>query len=174
MENVKNLINEIHTGLSQASASQKDESRVMKAMLNDETFVVDVYNADGKSGSYSPYADARSMVSNIISSATKISKAEADDLAQNYEFKKSDAESLVNISKEFINTYLTTGRKLPLGGRETSNISLTEKKIDETIRMYPKKVGVNSDGSDRYEKVQTKVPAYSSIKVIAPCPKWVK
>lgn len=174
MENVKNLINEIHQGLSQASASQKDEVRMMKAMLNDETFIVDVYGNEGKVSSYSPYADARSMVSNIISTTTKISKAEADDLAANYEFKKSDAESLVGISKEFINTYLTTGRKLSLGGREKSNISLTEKKIEETIRMYPKKVGVNSDGSDRYEKVQTKVPAYNSIKVIAPCPKWVK
>ena len=117
---------------------------------------------------------SRQDLIDYVAEDTQISKAEADDLAANYEFKKSDAESLVGISKEFINTYLTTGRKLSLGGREKSNISLTEKKIEETIRMYPKKVGVNSDGSDRYEKVQTKVPAYNSIKVIAPCPKWVK
>ena len=104
MENVKNLINEIHQGLSQASASQKDEMRMMKAMLNDETFVVDVYGNEGKTSSYSPYADARSMVSNIISTTTKISKEESDDLDVNYEFKKSDGEFRLGIYKELISS----------------------------------------------------------------------
>ena len=44
MENVRNLVNEIRTGLTQKSSSQKDEVRVMKAMLNDRDYVVDVYN----------------------------------------------------------------------------------------------------------------------------------
>lgn len=173
MENVKALIKEIKGSLSQTSASQKDEIRIMKAMLNDDDYIVDVYASEGKCGSYCPAADARSMVSNILANTAKISKAEAEDLAAKYEFKKSDAEAMVNISKEFVNTYLDTGRKLPLGGRATSNVSLSLKNIEETTRMYPKKIGINSDGSDRYEKVQTKVPAYTGIKVIAPCPKWV-
>ena len=173
-ENTKALIEEIKKNLSQTSASQKDEVRVMKAMLNDKDYVIDLYSNEGKLGTYCPSRDARDMISNVISSTTKISKAEADGLAESYEFKKSDAETLVNVSKEFINTYLHTGRKLPLGGRERSNISLSLKNVEETTRMFPKKVGVNSDGSDRYEKVETKVPSYESLKTISPCPKWVR
>lgn len=174
MSETMNLVKEIKEGLSQTSASCKDELKVMKSMLNDKDYVVDVYNNDGVVGQYSPYEDARTMVSSIISSAAKVSKAEADNLAANYEFKKNESETLVNISKEFVNTYLQTGRKLPLGKREKSNVSLSIKEVEETTRMYPKKVGVNKDGSDRYEKVETHVPSYTGIKVIAPCPKWVK
>ena len=35
--------------------------------------------------------------------------------------KKKEAEKFVNVSKEFVNTYLGTKRKLPLGGREKTN-----------------------------------------------------
>ena len=41
---------------------------------------------------------------------------------------------MINISKQFIHTYLETGRKLPLGGREKSNISLVNKTIPETVK----------------------------------------
>jgi len=173
MENTKDLIKEIKSNLSQVSASQKDEVRIMKAMLNDKEYEVEIYGAEGVVDTYSPYKDSREMISNVLVNTTKITKDEADKLAEEYEFKKSDSETMVRISKEFTNTYLQTGRKLPLGGRERSNISLSLKEVKETTRMYPKKVGVNSDGSDRYEKVQTKVPSYEAIKVIAPCPKWV-
>lgn len=174
MSETSKLIKEIKESLSQTSASCKDELRVMRSMLNDKDYAVDIYDTEGVVGRYSPYEDARSMVSSIISSAAHVSKAEADNLAENYEFKKTESETLVNISKEFVNTYLQTGRKLPLGKREKSNVSLSIKEVEETTRMYPKKVGVNKDGSDRYEKVETHVPSYTGIKVIAPCPKWVK
>ena len=36
MENVKNMVEEIKQGLSQVNSSQKDEVRVMEAMLNDK------------------------------------------------------------------------------------------------------------------------------------------
>lgn len=174
MSETKKLVQEIKEGLSQTSASCKDELKIMKSMLNDKDYRVDVYDNNGVAGSYCPYDDARTMVSSILCTATKISKGEADSLASNYEFKKSESETMINISKEFVNTYLQTGRKLPLGKREKSNVSLSIKEVEETTRMYPKKVGVNSDGSDRYEKVETHVPSYTGIKVIAPCPKWVK
>ena len=45
-----------------------------------------------------------------------MSKTETDGLMDNYEFKNQEANAMIGLSKEFINTYLNTGRKLPLGG----------------------------------------------------------
>ncbi len=173
MENVKDLIKEIKTNLSQVSSSQKDETRIMRAMLNDKDFEVDIYEKEGKVGTYCPAKDVRSMIANVVSATTKITNEEASVLVENYEFKKSDAETFVNVSKEFVNTYLQTGRKLPLGGREKSNVSLVIKDIKEQARRFPRKVGVNPDGTAKYDNGVVNVGSYESIKVIAPCPSWV-
>lgn len=174
MEKLNELISEIKSNLSQTSSSQKDEVRVMKAMLNDREYKVGVYGKDGLESTYCPADDARQMMAGVLSSAAKIPQSEAEKLMENYEFKKSDATSMINISKEFTNTFVQTGRKLPLGGREKSNISLSIKEVEATTRSYPKKVGINADGSARYEKAETKVGAHQSIKVHASCPSWVK
>lgn len=173
-EKVNELIAEIKSGLSQTSSSHKDEVRVMKAMLNDRDFEVGIYSKDGQVGTYNPAQDFRAMCSNIVSGIAKIPSAEAQALTEGYEAKRSDAETMVNISKEFVSTYVQTGRKLPLGGRETSDVSLSLKHVPETVRSYPKKVGVNEDGSDRYSKAPTKVGAHDSLRVHAPCPSWIK
>ena len=91
-----------------------------------------------------------------------------------YTVRKTEAAAMVGISKEFVNTYLKTGRKLPLGAREKSDVSLSLKKVEATTRVYPQKIGVNDDGSDKFSKTPTKVPAHDSIRVHAPCPSWVK
>lgn len=174
MSATQNLVQEIKDGLSQKSASQKDEVRVMQSMLNDREYVVGVYGASGKTGEYSPFADARSMVSSVIASTTKVSKDEAATLADNHQFSKNEAGSMVNLSKEFINTYGSTTRKLPLGGRETSNVILQGIHEEQGTTRYPKKVGVNDDGSDRYESTLKPVPAHDKIKSTSPCPPWVK
>ena len=171
---VSELVNEIKSGLSQKSCSQKDEVRVMQAMLNDKDYVVGVYGEKGKVGEYSPYADARAMVTSLLTSTTKISKDEASVLAEDHEFSKNEAGSMVNISKEFMNTYLDTGRKISFGGRKDSSISLIAKNVEATTSRYPKKVGVNEDGSGIYENAEKKVPAHKSAKLSAPCPSWVK
>lgn len=174
MESVKSLLKEIKSNLSQVSSSQKDETRIMKAMLNDPSYEIDLYDKTGKVGTYNPSKQFREMIGSVVSSTTKISNDEAKSLVNSYEFKKADAEVLVDFSKEFVNTYLKTGRKLPLGGRKKSNVSLVLKDIKETSRRYPRKVGVNADGTDKYEKGVVKVGAYEAVKVIAPCPSWVK
>lgn len=171
---VKGLIDEISTGLSQVSSSRKDEIRIMQAMLSDTDYAVSVYGKDGIESEYNPAADFRSMCASIISNAAKVPVAEANQLMDNYSVRKSEAASMVNISKEFVSTYLQTGRKLPLGPREKSDISLSLKKVEASTRLYPQKVGVNDDGSDRYSKTATTVPAHESIRVHAPCPTWVK
>lgn len=174
MENVRELVKEIKDNLSQKSSSQKDEVRVMKAMLNDREYEVGIYGKDGLEGTFCPAKEARKMTTSIISSAAKIPVAEAEKLADAHEFKKSEAESMISISKEFINTYIETDRKLPLGGRELSDVALMKKEVPESIRTYPKKTGVNEDGSARCEHPTVKVKAHNRVKVIAPCPKWVK
>jgi hypothetical protein len=173
MEQVKSLISEIKTNLSQTSASQKDEVRVMRAMLNDTSYKVDIYEKEGKVGEYCPAEDARKMITSVIASAAKVPTAEAEQMASAHEFKKSEAETFINISKEFTNTYIQTGRKLPLGGRATSDVALSEKHVDATDRPYPKKTGVDQEGKDIYIKAIAKVPAHDSVKVYSPCPAWI-
>lgn len=174
MSTTTNLINEIKEGLSQKSASQKDEVRVMQAMLNDRDYVVGVYGNSGKTGEYCPAADARAMISSVIQSTTKVSKDEAAALADAHDFSKQESTSMVGISKEFINTYANTTRKLPLGGRETSNVTLQGVEVEASTTRYPKKVGVNADGSDKYESTVKDVPAHLKIKSSTPCPAWIK
>lgn len=172
---VLELVKEINETRSQTSASTKDEVRVMKAMVNDPEFVVDVYGRTGVIGQYNPCEDAHNMAANIIKGAANISAKEANELASQYEFTKQDASTLVNISKEFINTYIETGRKLPLGGRETSNISIAKKVKGERSNSFPKKVGVNDDGTDRYESVgEGMIPSHGSLRVYSSCPPWLK
>lgn len=174
MMKVNELINEIKTNLSQQSASNQDEVRVMQSMLNDPTFEVGIYAKDGQVGTYNPCQDFRGMCASVVSGIAKVPVSEAEALSSNYEIKKSDAASMVRISKEFVNTYVQTGRKLPLGGRDTSNVSLSQKHVEAGTRSYPKKVGVDESGVDIYEKAPTEVKAHDSIRVHAPCPTWLK
>ena len=171
---VKELINEISTNLTQTSSSIRDEVRVMQSMLNDTSYQVSIYDNDGMIGSYNPATDFRNMCASVMSNAAKIPMAEANQLMSDYSVKRSEAEGMVNISKEFINTYLQTGRKLPLGGRETSDVSLSIKHNPASTKTYPMKVGVNEDGSARYAKHPTTIPAYDTIKVHGSCPPWAK
>ena len=174
MEKVEDLIKEIHGTISQVTGSRKDEIRVMKAMMNDKDYEVDVYDSTGKIGTFNPSKTMRDIASSMISGTTKISKQEADVLADNYEFTKSEAEGMVDISKEFIHTYVHTGRKMPLGGREKSDVSFSLKEIEAGPRSYPKKIGLDTDGKAMYERGVTNVNAYESIRVYAPCPDWVR
>lgn len=161
------LIKNIKENLSQASASNKDEVAVMRAMLNDKNFKVTSYSNSGTT-EHCPAEEFRGMLSNVVSATTKISKAEAENLVDSYEAKKSDAETMVALSKDFTNSYLRTGRKINLGGTEKSNISIQLKEVKESVKRYPKKV----DGG--YVKAETKVPAHEGLTVTAPCPDWAR
>lgn len=176
MSNIKvqDLVKEIKDNLSQVSSSSKDEVRVMQAMLNDTEYEVGIYTASGLKETYNPAVDFRGMLSGIVSSTAKISKEEASDLVASHEVTKTEANTMVNVSKEFVNTYLGTGRKLPFGGREKSNIAISGKDIPEMVKTYPKKVGINEDGSARYESGERKVPSHFTAKVYSSCPDWVK
>ena len=76
MENVKELVSGIRAGLSQKSASQKDELRVMKAMLNDRDYEVTVYGG-AENETFCPAREAREMISG---GAVSINNAKCTDL----------------------------------------------------------------------------------------------
>ena len=174
MEKVEELVKEIHGTITQTTGSHKDEVRVMRAMMNDITYKVDVYDKSGATSQFVPSEAVRDMAASIISGATKVSIEEAKVLANNYEFKKNEAEVMVDTSKEFINTYIHTGRKISIGGRKKSDISFSLKEIEPGTRTFPKAVGVDKDGNTIYERGVTKVDGYESIKVYSPCPAWIK
>ena len=166
---VLELVKEIKENVKQKSASAKDETLVMQAMLNDPTYSVDVYDASGVVGQYSPRQDATKMIGSVIASTTHMNKEEAAALADAHQFSKPEANSFIGIGKEFINTYATTGRKIKLGGRATSDVSLLIKEVDAGVCRYPSK---QADGTTITAEKQ--VPAYTSMKVKGSCPAWVK
>lgn len=173
-ENVKDLVLEIKENLSQVNSSQKDEVRVMKAMLNDPSYKVGIYGKGGKEGEYCPREDAVSIVTSVLHNAVSMSNAEAEVIADKYEFTKNEASAMVNMSKEFINTYLQTGRKLPLGGREKSDISISGKEVKPSTTTYPVKVGFDENGEAIWGKGTKEIKAHMSAKIHAGCPSWVK
>lgn len=175
MSELTTLLKDINKNLSQKSASQKDEVKVMQTMLNDKDYKPTVYGSNGApDGTYCPAEDARAMLATAIASSVKISKDEAASLASAHTFTKNEASTFVGVSKEFVNAYMQTGRKLPFGGRAKSNIAITGQDLGKTTKRYPKKVGVREDGTGIYENAEKVVPAHLSAKVAAPCPDWVK
>jgi hypothetical protein len=169
MEKVTEVIKNIQATNNQTSASKKDEVAVMQAMLNDKEYKVGVYANDGSKSEYSPSEDARAIVASVICNGAKIGKEEAAKIADGYNFSKTESGSFIGIAKEFVNTYVETGRKLPLGARENSNVALSKKDVGPSVRSYPKK---SEDGS--FDHPQVKVPGYQSIRVHGSCPKYVK
>ena len=167
--NVQELIQDIKNNLKQKSASRRDEEAVMRAMLNDRSFIVKDYSTQE---THCPATEYRDMIAGIITSTTKMPKVEAQAVVENYEVKKSDASTMVTLSKDFFNSALRTGRKINFGATEKSDISIQLKEIPETQKKFPMKTGMNDDGTFRYEKNETTIPAHEGLKVSSPCPKW--
>lgn len=175
MENltVKQTVDAISRIVSQTSSSRKDEERVMMAMLNDKSYVVNSYNKD-EVVPYCPSKDARDMCASMLVSTTGISKDEAANLADMHEFSKQEANSMIRISKEYVYTYIQTGRKLQLGTRDNIDVGLSLKDVKSRTTGVPKPIGKDAEGKTIYEfpKVQTK--PYKSIRVHATCPSHIK
>lgn len=166
---VEELLKDIRVNLTQHSASAKDEVRVMVEMLNDPNYKVAEYSAKGKIGEYCPYDDARKLVASVVASGAKVPVAEAKKIASEYEFSKSEAASMIGISKEFINTYVKTTRKLPLGGREKMSASLSLKEVAAQKKKLPNNgLAANSKGGEIV------IPAHEAIRSSSSCPQWTR
>ena len=170
MSKVEELVSEIRKDLKQVSSSQKDEVSVMQAMLNSPDYEVGVYSKEGQVGTYNPCKDFRGMCTNIITSTTKMPKTEAVEHVDKYTVTKSDAETMVNVSKEYMNTYLGTGRKIKLGGRERSDYAMSIKEVPTSVKSYP----IKDKNTGKVEFGKKEVPAHNSVKVYGSCPSWVR
>lgn len=173
MQQVVDVIKTIKGNVKQHSSSIRDEVTVMQALMNDKDYAVEVYKKDEKE-LYYPGQEFRGMISDVISSTTKINKDESSALVDKYDFKRSQAQAMVDISKQFIHSYLDTGRKMKLGGRETSNVSLMKKEFEPGMRKYPARIGTADDGRSIMRTNEKWVGAYSGIKASSPCPEWIK
>lgn len=173
---VQDLLKEIKENQSQLIASQKDELRVMVAMLNDPEYKVGLYNKDGEqTGIICPREDALDIISRSVSSLTGVSLQEAHTLSQDKVFDNNDAKSFINISKQYILGYIETGRKLSFGKREDTDFSLHQEVVPEKYHTHPVKVG-EKDGKPIYEhkKKDTPTPEHKVLKASSPCPSWLK
>lgn len=165
--NVNQMLEDIKGNIKQKKASAKDEISIMQAMLNDTSFSVEVYTNAGVT-SHNPAQVFKSAMANVISETAKISKNEASDLVSDYNVSKSTAESMTTIAKDFINTTLSTGRKVNLGGTEHSNISMIKQFVPETTKSYPSK----DEAGNSVMKTKT-IPAHEVLRCSSPCPTWV-
>lgn len=165
---VKEMVSTIKKELRQSSASSKDEVSVMMAMVNDKTFSVDELGTDGKIvSSYCPAEVAQDLAASIIKGSTKVSNAEAEELAKNHQFSKKEAGAMVTLSKEFVNVYLDTGRKLKFGDREGKSLVLSQKDKEASTCTFPKRVGYSEDGKAIYQLSAAEIPAYKEIKAVS-------
>lgn len=165
---VKELVSSIKKELTQSSASNKDEVNVMMAMMNDSTFMVDELGKDGQVVStYCPANVANELATAIIKGSTKVSAAEAAELAENYEFGKKEATAMVTLSKEFTNVYLDCGRKMKFGNREGKSLVLSQKDKPASTCTYPKRVGYSDTGKPMYQLATSEIAAHKEVKAVS-------
>jgi hypothetical protein len=162
MEKFQEVFDTVKSGVKQKSSSRKDEVTIMKALMNDIDYSTKIYGTLNGIDIHYPSKDLRKVVTNAISEITKIPKREAAELVNNYEFTKSDAQAMVNLSKEFTYSYLQTGRKLPIGGRLNSNVELIWKNIAAREANLP-----------NGKKKSVIIPEHGGIKAINKTPEWI-
>lgn len=169
METVQEIISQLQNAKTTTS-SKKDELRVMRAMLNDTNYKVAAYNSSGEVSFICPSEIIRNTCASVMAGVTKMSMAEANHLMARHEFKRSEAENMIEFSKEFVNTYLESGRKLAFGGRERSNVAISKVHKEACYRKFPKREIV--DGKEQYNNGKTWTPAHDTFKVHTKVPTW--
>ena len=161
MEKVREVIDTVTKNVKQKSASKKDEITVMKALMNDTEYSTNIYGTLNGVDTHYPSRELRKVVASAVSNITKLPIKEATELADKYEFTKNDAQAMVNLSKEFVYSYLQTGRKLPLGGRIDSDVQLAWKCIASREARVPAN---NST---------VMIPEHGGVKAINKTPGWI-
>lgn len=135
-----NFIKEIINTTTQTSVNKIDEVKVMQCMLNDKDFKIAIYDrSKGYVGSRSPRDNAISLAVDTLSGVTGMSAKEARLLVEDYEFTKKDAQRFVDISKDFIGTYMQSGRKIGIVNDARSDITIGLKYVEEHDKSVPDK-----------------------------------
>lgn len=133
-----NLIKDIVERTTQVAVNKADEVEVMQTMLNDKEFSVAVFDRNkGYMGSRSPRNEAIQLAVDTLSGVTGMSTVEAHALTENYEYTKRDAAHFINIGKDFIGTYLQSGRKMTLISEPRIEATVSLKHVEEHDKSVP-------------------------------------
>lgn len=132
------LIDDIVNKTTQTSTNRADEVAVMQSMLNDKEFAIGIFDRkDGYVGSRSPRKEAIQLTVDTLSSITGMTSSEALAMSQNHEFTKKDATHFINISKDFVGTYLQTGRKLNVVSDPRVEATINLKTVEAHNKSVP-------------------------------------
>ena len=161
-------LNDILVQITEASKKQRsqnrsDEIKVQRAMLNDPTFKIGIYDKkEGLIGERCPREEAVQFITDISSSITGLDRPTTEKLAENYEFTKKDAQFFINMNKDFISTYLRTGRKLGLIQTEDCEASVLYRSTASREKIIPGKDGIKTTVVPSYTKLisKSKAPKY--------------
>jgi len=165
---LETIIEEIKTSAKQISINKVDEVKVMKSMLNDKKYKIGIFDKnEGYIGDKCPAEEATNFIASVIQGATGLDGKDSRHLAENYEFTKKDAVFMVNNAKDFIETYMRTGRKMNIIQNGAGEASIYAKDIPAGTKNIPAKPGSP-------ELKQIKTPAYTKIVSISKSPKYVK
>lgn len=159
--NMNDLLSEIREVTKKSKSVNKvDEVRVMRTMLNDPDFKVGIYDKNkGYVGQRSPREEAVKFIGSAAAVITGLETNNATELASQYEFTNRDATFFVNNAKDYVSTYLSSGRKLPLIQNETSEAALFLDHKEQKEKQCP-------NGSS------TIVPAFDKVVARSKCPKY--
>lgn len=167
MENnsMENLMAEIREVTKKQKASSRvDEIKVMKTMLNDPNFSISVYDKNkGYIGTRCPREEAVKFAANLSSAITGLDTRSSMELAKEYEFSKRDAIFLIDNSRDFTQTYLSTGRKLPIIQSKTTEAALIIRPMEAKNKVMP---------SENGEKKVTRIAAFDKVICKSKSPKY--
>ena len=122
----------------QKSSSRVDEIRVMKTMLNDPDYSIAIDDRNkGLVGQRCPHDEATKFLANTTAAITGLDMKSAAELASKYEFTKKDAIFLVENNRDFAQTYLSTGRKLPIVQSADSEAAIFNRAVPAKEKNVP-------------------------------------
>lgn len=166
-EPLEEIIKDIKQNLTQRSINKIDETRVMRAMLNDPTFEVSVYDkGTGYVGQRCPRKEAVKFVKNVISGATGLDRKDSEHLAENYEFTKGDANFLLTNMRDFLQVYTDTGRKINIMQSAKTEACLFTKPVAAISKKIPDK---EKSGASKDITTNPYIKLVSSSK----CPRYI-
>lgn len=151
--------------LKQKSQSISDELKVQQMLLNDPKYEVGIYDRNkGRIGSRNVHNEAVNFIADVSSAITGLDRKSAQDCAEKYHFTKKDANFFRNMSHDFIQTYLQTGRKLNVVQAEDSEASIFYRPVQAREKAVPGPEG----------KKTTIVPGFQKVIAKSKAPKYMK
>lgn len=167
MTELEKVISDIKENTKQIAINKTDEVKVMVAMLNDKEFRYQKYEKNiGRVGEVNPRSQMVNLATDIIFNATGLEKKNCAILADKLTFSKKDAQTIIDLNKEFLDVYTSTGRKINLIQNERTEANVYVKEMGSTVKAIPNK----EDGTIK----NIKTSPYTKLASQSSCPKYNK